>query len=344
MSADFQRPAHRIIAMVARAGIQPDDVASVVRIAAAVAAPVGAPVEALILGEPSEEDARQAALAGATDIWFARHSDLTDEATRDRLVSAFALALSHPDVTGEGRPALCLFAATPAGEEIAARLAVRLNGVAIGRCTEVALAADGLTATSAVCGGRAQLAASYGSVWCFGSMRGAMGPSPVVAPGMPLRAPTILQLGGRLPESAAPVRRTPSNAPDTPLEHARVVVSGGRGIGGAEGFALLRQLSESLGAALGGSLPTVDAGWIPVARQIGQSGKFVAPDIYLAVAISGTPQHLAGIGPNTRIVAINSDAEADIFRFAEIGIVGDWRIVLPALLTELKRQTTAASS
>lgn len=344
MSVDPQRPAHRIIAMIARTGTQPDDVGSVVRIAAAVAAPTGATVEALVLGAATEEDARQAALAGATDVRFAQHPDLTDEAARDPLVSAFALALAHPDMTGDGRPALCLFAATPAGEEMAARLAVRLNGAALGRCTDVTLLPDGLIATSAVCGGRARLTTSYDPVWCFGAMRTTAGQVPAEVAGVPSRPPTILRLDGSLPESVSRIRRTLSDAHDTPLEHARIVVSGGRGIGGAEGFALLRELSEILGAALGGSLPTVDAGWIPVARQIGQSGKFVTPEIYLAVALSGTLQHLAGIGPAARIAAINSDAEADIFRFAEIGIVGDWRVVVPALVTELKRQTKAAPS
>ena len=105
---------------------------------------------------------------------------------------------------------------------------------------------------------------------------------------------------------------------------------------GAEGFALLQQLADRLGGALGGSLPSVDAGWIPVARQIGQSGKYVDPELYIAVGISGASQHLAGIGPNTRILAINRDTQADIFRVAEIGVVTEWQTVLPALIEALR--------
>ena len=86
----------------------------------------------------------------------------------------------------------------------------------------------------------------------------------------------------------------------------------------------------------GGSLPAVDAGWVPVARQIGQSGKYIAPEVYVAVGISGTPQHLAGVGLETRILAINRDAEADIFRVAEIGVVADWQEVLPRLIEALR--------
>ncbi|VTZ21284.1 hypothetical protein MPC1_1050001 [Methylocella tundrae] len=80
----------------------------------------------------------------------------------------------------------------------------------------------------------------------------------------------------------------------------------------------------------------MDAGWAPVFRQVGQSGKFVTPDVYVAVGISGTPQHMAGIGSNTRIVAINKDADADIFRFAEVGIVADWKEILPGLIGRLR--------
>ena len=104
---------------------------------------------------------------------------------------------------------------------------------------------------------------------------------------------------------------------------------------GDEGFALLAQLAQRLGASLGGSLPTVDAGWVPVARQIGQSGKFVNPRAYFTVGISGTPQHLAGVSTDTRIIAVNKDPEAPIFARAEVGVVAQWQDLLPELLKEL---------
>ena len=90
-----------------------------------------------------------------------------------------------------------------------------------------------------------------------------------------------------------------------------------------------------MGAALGGSLPTVDAGWVPVARQIGQSGKFVSPKVYFTVGISGTPQHLAGVSTDSRIIAINKDPEASIFARAEVGVVAEWQALLPLLIAEL---------
>ena len=117
-----------------------------------------------------------------------------------------------------------------------------------------------------------------------------------------------------------------------PVDGARIVVSGGRGIGDPTGFELLYNIALQLdGAAVGASLPAVDAGLAPVARQVGQSGKYVRPDIYLAVGISGTPQHMAGIDPHTRVVAINADPEAPIFGMSRVGIVGDWKQILPAL-------------
>lgn len=112
------------------------------------------------------------------------------------------------------------------------------------------------------------------------------------------------------------------------LEGARLVVSGGRGMQGEAGFALLGRIAGQLGAALGGSLPTVDAGWVPVARQIGQSGKFVSPRIYFTVGVSGTPQHMAGVSADSRIIAVNKDPSAPIFARADVGVVAEWQDLL----------------
>lgn len=121
------------------------------------------------------------------------------------------------------------------------------------------------------------------------------------------------------------------------LEDARIVVAGGRGLGGPENWYLIEELAKALGAAVGASRAVTDAGWVPTSLQVGLTGKTISPDLYIAVGISGAVQHMAGVSAAKTIVAINKDPDATIFKYARFGVVGDAKQILPALTREVKK-------
>jgi electron transfer flavoprotein alpha subunit len=214
-------------------------------------------------------------------------------------------------------------------QEVAPRLAHRLGGAAVGDGTDVRLDGGKVRVTRQVYGGKAQavieLRRSPAVVWLR-----ARSFSPA-AIGDVERIATAAGARTRI------VERTAVAQTDARLEDARVIVSGGRGIGGPEGFHdELEPLASLLGAQMAASRAACDAGWVPPTWQVGQTGKKVAPDLYLAIAITGASQHMAGISEARTIAAINIDPDAPIFKHSRFGIVEDYRKVVPLLRKRLE--------
>jgi electron transfer flavoprotein alpha subunit len=215
---------------------------------------------------------------------------------------------------------LLLFPASADGEALAGMFAAKHGAQLLGRVSTFVVDGETLTATRTAYGGRIALH--------FRLDRGIA----VATARDPWEAAETIPMGR---QASIPIERSPLPDHRMGLEGAKIVISGGRGLDEA-GFEMLERIAGQVGGALGASLPAVDLGLAPVSRQIGQSGKFVNPTVYLAVGLSGTPQHLAGISSATRIIAINADRDAPIFRFAEIGVVADARVLLPHLAAALE--------
>ncbi|MDP3135658.1 MAG: electron transfer flavoprotein subunit alpha/FixB family protein [Burkholderiaceae bacterium] len=342
MNAAAQAPLRVIVALTGAAdeATQYDALLGAAQVLGAQAQPHAAPqIEVLrLLGGGAVP---VPALQSVSTWWDVVHSALTPEAS-GAVCAALVQQTLHRMEIEEGSRAIVLLPSGPAGVEIAALLACHFGGSTLGRCQTLVVQDDAVLADKPAFGGRAitQIRASR---WpCFAALRpgqknGAMPPLP--APG------TLRRMESDCPLPVAwPTENLASADAQRALVGARMVVSGGRGMRSPEGFALLEALAQQLDAALAGSLPAVDAGWVPVARQVGQSGKFVAPRSYLAVGISGTPQHLAGVSTETSIIAVNSDPLAPIFQVAQIGVVADWQELLPRLLEQLPARPGEARS
>ncbi|QKS01153.1 electron transfer flavoprotein subunit alpha/FixB family protein [Sphingomonas sp. CL5.1] len=219
---------------------------------------------------------------------------------------------------------LLVFPASGEGEALAGAFAALHGDYLLGRLSAFAIEDDKLVATRMAYGGRISLQVRLARGIAVATMREPCAGTETISLGRP---------------SSVPVARSPLAGNRIGLEGAHIVVSGGRGLD-ETGFALLDRIAAQVDGAVGASLPAIDLGLASVSRQIGQSGKFVTPALYLAVGLSGTPQHLAGIGSATRIVAINADRDAPIFRFAELGVVADARTLLPELTAALGRRVS----
>jgi electron transfer flavoprotein alpha subunit len=227
---------------------------------------------------------------------------------------------------------LLVLAADSRGREWTPRLAARLAAGICTECTAVAVAGDRVRCERPVYGGKATAVVELTSpVKVIGVRAGVLAAPESAGAGAAPVALTGVDTSG---SERWPVRveRVAEASEGPSLQDAKVIVSGGRGLGGAENFAILKELADVLGAAVGASRAAVDEGWVPASWQIGQTGKTVRPDLYIAVGISGASQHMAGVAAAKNIAAINTDKDAPIFEQARLGLVGDYREVLPPLI------------
>ena len=239
-------------------------------------------------------------------------------------------------IEGGDTPDLIMFPQNYAGRDVMSRLSVKLDRTVLTNNTAVEVDGDNLKVTTPVFGGETLVtttftgAAPYLAAFrpkSFEAEAGGAGAGAVVdAP-----VPDLGAMGGA---KVTAVHVEESDGPK--LDEAAVVVSGGRGLGEADKFDMVDSLAKKLGGAAGASRAIVDAGWVPYSMQVGQTGKVVKPNVYIAAGISGATQHMVGMKGSKNIIAINKDAEAPIFGVADLGIVGDVHKVMPKLIEALE--------
>lgn len=285
----------------------------------------GGEVTALLMGAGVASHAAGLGAYGADKVV------VVDDAALEHY-SAEAYASQAAELIKAASPAAVFLGATTAGRDLAPRLAVKLDAPFVSDCVRAELAGDELKVVHPVFAGKAFLEVGFTTAPAIVGVR----PNAFGLPGSDAGKQAAVESkpftgaagGTKVTESQA------GGGGNVDLTEAEIIVSGGRGMKGPEHFPLIEALAKNLGGTTGASRAAVDAGWQPHNKQVGQTGKVVSPNLYIACGISGSIQHMAGMSSSKTIVAINTDPEAPIFKIADFGIVGDLFDVLPKL-TEL---------
>jgi electron transfer flavoprotein alpha subunit len=292
---------------------------------------VGTELAVGLVGSAVAPAAQEALQAGGERVYTVEDALLADGQVEMHLAALTELCRTvAPDIILLGRTAL--------GRDLGPRLACRLGVGLLQDCLQVELEATSgrLTATRPIYGGNVLARVQCTAIPQMAALRPkAYAPLPPD----PTRQGDVVAVPVTLDASMARVtvvQQVRHESAGVKLEDASIVVAGGRGLGGPAPFRELQELAGMLGAAMGASRAAVDAGWVPGNWQVGLTGKTITPDLYITVGISGASQHIAGCSGAKVIVAINKDAEANIFREARYGVVGDWQTVVPAFMEAIR--------
>lgn len=289
--------------------------------------------EALLLG-PAPDDAVQSLAAyGASKIYRAADAVYAEYLTLPAAATVAQLIQQH-------QPAVMLFASSYAGRDLASNLSARLDCGAITDVGDFSLKDGTVEATIPALGASYQ---NTSTLLSTGTKLLVVRPKSF-EPKMNEQPLSVEDVSAASDESLRKVHvkdRVAVKREGPQLDGAKTIVSGGRGLKGEENFAMLKELADLLGGAVGATRAAVDAGWVPYALQIGQTGKTVKPDLYIACGISGAVQHLSGMKTSKYIVSINKDPEAPIFQYSDFGVVGDVFKIVPQLVEEIKKRKGA---
>ncbi|CAN5320332.1 electron transfer flavoprotein subunit alpha/FixB family protein [soil metagenome] len=284
---------------------------------------------AVVCGAPGDASALKDRLAeyGAVKVYVAESEDIAGH-----LVAPKAEVLAQ--LVEQVSPAAVLLASTGEGKEIAGRLAVKIGSGLLTDVTE--LHSDG-TATQVVFAGAVIVKSKISTGTPIYTLRpNSLAPEPAAGAAEEQTVESTISDTAKATRITDRVVEASSSRPE--LTEAAIVVSGGRGVGSAENFAIIEALADALGGAVGASRAATDSGFYPHAFQVGQTGKTVSPQLYVAAGISGAIQHRAGMQTSKTIVVINKDAEAPILEMADFAVVGDLNKVVPALTEEVTKR------